>query len=230
MKRKTLVALFTLIIIVACQPQKSEQWLLDNEKIIQETFNNDDFKIINADYLNNQLLDLKMHEKHLNQVNENKIAESSQVILNNLKKDIQTAIITLEKDSIYHWDATKYNLGIFIKKHFKNENTKAEDFSKINEILIQSDTFFSAAKQNLTAIQIEKGKKAIEENVAFFHWLNDELNPSLQSIKLPADKRKNLQKHVKNTSLNIKDFIGFINSLINNTDDKTYPTTIVKKN
>lgn len=231
MKYSVAILYFLIItLLYACQPQKSEEWLLENEATIKNAFTDPQFQIINTDYLNNQLVNLKTYEKHLSQVNEEKLTETSKVIYSNLKKGTQSAITLLEKDSIYHWDATKYDLGIFLKKHFQNTHTTTDDLGAISNILEQSDTFYLAAKQNLTAIQIPKGKQAIEDNIALFHWLNDELAASLQSVELSADDKGKMLQNIKNTTLNIKDFIGFINSLINNADDKTYPTTIVKKN
>ncbi len=219
----------SMALLWACTPQKSEEWLLENQKKIEATVNLNNFAVLNEAFFNERLHDLKQHKQHLNQVNAEKLSASSSQILKDLKRKTEKELAAIEKDSVFSWDASQYDLGKFLKKYYHEALTSEADFKEINNVLLQSDTFFLAAKRNLNAIHIEKGKAAVGENIALFHWLNDELVISVKSASLPADLKGELLKNIETTSRAVKDFIGYINSLINNADDLQYPTKVVVK-
>ncbi len=219
-----------ILLISACQSPKGEEWLVENQTVITTTVNTDRFIIPNEAYLDQRLSDLKKHEKDLSEVDTQLLSNESTTTFNDLKIGVAEAIEAQEKIEIYYHDPSLYDISNYLKGLSASLDIKPESTAKnMNHILSQADTFYHVAKANLTAIQIENGKIAIEDHIAAFHWLNDELIPAVQKNKIPTAEKNKLLTNIENLKPIIKDYIGYVNSLINNVDDLTFPTKVVGK-
>ena len=94
-------------------------------------------------------------------------------------------------------------------------------YKKINEILIDSDSFYISAQANLEAIEVIEGQAMVQQHFYDFYWLSDTLAVNVRESNVPGTLKSELLMNIQMAQLYIKDYIGFVNSFIYNTSDTT---------
>ncbi len=200
--------------------KKTDKWLIEHQKEIETAINLEDFFIPNQAILNKKKELLVKFENDLDDVAytdwDNKEAEILLIDLQAKVKEVMNHI------SEYNSKASHYEIAQYLRNQYQGDTSNLTVFyKKINETLIQSDSFYLAAQANLKAVEAEEGQATVQQHFKDFHWLSDTLAVNVREAKISETLKSELLMNVQMTQLYIKDYIGFVNSFIYNTSDTT---------
>ena len=212
--------LLMLFILSACFSKKNEAWLLSELSNFENIIENNDAFILSEDILEKRLTNLVKAKKDLELVKFEELTDSSKGIYKDIQKRINRELYLQDTLDVYHWNATMYRFTPLMQKRLKNGKTEEAGFEAANELLALADSFYSVAKENISkAISIEQGKLAVEEHRADYLFLQNEFPTTLEASSISKDLKNEIGEQVQNLQLQIKDYIGYVMSAVNNIDD-----------
>lgn len=211
--------LSVVIFLFSCN-KKDEKWLLAHQEEIKSAAQTDDFFVPNKAILNEKKLLLIGFENDLDDVAYSEMGNSEAVaILKSLQSKIAEAISFIND---YTSKAGNYQIAKYLRNQYEGDTSDFVVFyKKINETLIQSDSFYLSAQANLESIDAAEGQAAVQQNFHDFHWLSDTLAVNVRSSNVSETLKSEVLMNIEMTRLYIKDYIGFVNSFIYNASDTT---------
>lgn len=220
-----------LIIVSACFTKKNETWLLSELSNFENIIENNENFILSEAALETRLTNLVNAKKDLEGVNYEELSDTAKAIYTDIKKRINRELYLQDTTDVYHWNPTVYRLTPLMKKRLKSGKTEEEGYEAANELLALTDSFYSVAKTNLAkAISIEKGKLAVEEHRTDYLYLQNEFPKVLANSPISNDLKNEIGEQIQNLQLQIKDYIGYVMSAINNIDDLDNTRLVVDEN
>ena len=217
---KSISILLILVIFSACNSKKNEAWLLSELSNFENIIEKNDIIIFSETVLENQLNSLVSARTDLNTVDYETLSDSAKTIYTAIQKGINRELYLQDTIDVYHWNASIYRLTPLMQNQLKGEKAEQERFEGANELLALTDSFYSVAKENISkAISINMGKIAVEQHRVDYLFLQNEFPNMLEASSISKELKKEVGEQVQNLQFQIKDYIGYVMSLINNMDD-----------
>lgn len=217
---RSLLLLSFLIFFAACQT-KNESWFVKNLPDMQAQIMPDAIMRYDSATLQNQVLTLKNIQRQLKEVNLVDFSAEKKAAFLDFKNQVNLQLYASDTLKIQYWNPAIYRINAPIQATLNNKDKTAEEnFTIINEILGAADNFYQIAKTNLAAsIDTASAQQAIDEHSADFLFFKNELPSLIQTSNISTALKNNLLRNLEQAPLIIKDYIGYVTSLVNNLDD-----------
>lgn len=227
---KSISILLILIVFSACNSKKNEAWLLSEITNLENLVGGNDLIVFSETVLETRLNNLVNAQKDLNSVDVEGLSDETKVLYKDIQKRVSRELYLQDTLDVFHWNAALYRFVPFMQKQLKTGKTEQENLENTNQLLALTDSFYTVAKENISkAISIEKGKLAVEEHRTDYLYLQNDFSKELEESSIPDDLKNEIGEKVQNLQLQIKDYIGYVTSLINNMDDLDNKVLIVNE-
>lgn len=225
---KLLSILLVLIVFSACNSKKNEAWLLSELSNFENLVEKKDVIVFSETTLEERLNFLVKARKDLISVDYEMLSDSAKIIYQDIQKGINRELYLQDTIDVYHWNPAIYRFTPLMQKELSNAENGKSGFAAANELLALTDSFYTVAKKNISkSISINLGKQAVEEHRADYLFLQNEFPAILEKSSISNDLKKEVGEQVENLQLQIKDYLGYVTSLINNMDDLDNKVMIV---
>lgn len=216
-----------LLFLVACAPSYNEEWLIGQSDEITTLLDTTAFFIPTDDYFRLKKERLNYFRAGFQRVDTLGLSASALVDFQIWGEELERMHQHFELDTIDRWDASYYNFIKFLKPLATRLSSDAPAADKVIALVEQSDSFYYYTKTRLSAIDLKSGKIAIQQHLADYNWLQNDFKDIVDNSSLNETSKNAIREQTDELSLAIKDYIGYINSLINNADDQTHATATV---
>jgi hypothetical protein len=132
-----------------------------------------------------------------------------------------------------HWEPYRvnpalYNLGGLLKKELVRSagDPPAVRLERLGAILEQADGYYAAARQNLVVTDVSLYRLAAQKQYLGLEFLQKEWADSLAVFPVSPAERQALREKTRRTTLALKDFMGFCESVYLNYRDSTFYTKL----
>jgi hypothetical protein len=225
---KFLSILFAIVVLCACGSQKNEEWLLSERSNLENLVDKKDIIVFSETTLETRLNNLVNARNDLSTIDYEALSADSKVIYKKVQNEVNRELYLQDTVDVYHWNAAIYRFSPLMEKQLSSAKNENEAFEAANELLNLTDSFYTVAKANISkAISINMGKLAVKEHRADYLFLQNEFSGTLANSSISDDLKKEIGEKVQNLQLQIKDYIGYVTSQINNMDDLDNKVLIV---
>lgn len=215
---KYFLLVFILTTFFACNLAQDETLLAQQEEFKQILKDDATFKIQDADYYKKEIAKFQALDQTLQDFEMDRLLPENQPILKQLQEETQEKLWRLETFKIQQWNPTQYNIVEQIQSvYMDTSNPKQTD--NLIAILQQVPAYYEGAIQNIQQPTRFHTKLAIQQQEGTYSFFANEITELLNKIKPTPKVKSTLQFHQQKSLLAVKDFLGFLNSCINNADD-----------
>lgn len=211
-----LTCLLALVVFVSCQPDREYRQLIEQVSqngilsAMEQTMQ-PNFAVISPEILDSALHHSRTYQDVLSRLDLQNLSRDQRTQLDSLQRNLRANINRWEQ---YRSDPSLYSISAEVKKQLTRQDLSLEERLRIiGRRMDVAEEYYRAAKINIRSPLPERSQLAAHKQILGLRLLSEELPDSIRQAALPhADSRELLQK-VKRTTLYVKDYLAFCESL-----------------
>ncbi len=211
----------SILLLSACNFAQDEDFQSDAEGFEQRLQQHNFFQILDATNIQARINHYNLVQKDINKYQPSRLNEENQKILAKLQETVQHRVWTLNTFKPYQWNPTTYNLMPHFQFIYNDTIQESEKSKRLIQLLKQVPEYYEAAKSQIQHPTLFHTQLAIQQQEDAYFFFKDELSNWLNTIDAIDIEKNNVNFHRQKVLLSVKDFLGFLNSKINNADDGT---------